>query len=163
VPDFPVFEELQDGTIGANHHPFVLPNTDDMELLDTEPLSVRGLAYDLVYNGNELGSGSLRNHDPGLQRKILGILGLTPEEIDLKFGFLLKALASGAPPHGGVAFGMDRIVKEFASQSSLRDVIAFPKTTAARALYEGAPVGVDERELTELNLVVRARTTEAKA
>jgi len=162
VLDFPLFEE-EDGNIWANHHPFVLPHPDDVDRLDTDPLSVRGLAYDLVYNGSELGSGSLRNHDPALQRRILAILGLSDEEIDRKFGFLLEALGSGAPPHGGIALGMDRIVKDFLGVKSLRDVIAFPKTTAARALFEGAPTPVSDHDLAELRLRVEPSPTPTDA
>ncbi len=154
VLDFPLFEE-EDGVLYPGHHPFVLPHPDDLERLDSDPASVRGLAYDLVYNGSELGSGSLRIHDPGLQRRVLRILGLAPDEIERKFGFLLEALASGAPPHGGIALGMDRIVKDFTGAPSLRDVIAFPKTTAARALFEGAPTTVGEGELTTLGIAIR--------
>jgi aspartyl-tRNA synthetase len=152
VVDFPVFEELQDGVLGANHHPFVMPHPDDEDQLETDPLNVRGLAYDLVFNGVELGSGSIRNHDPELQRRILRLLGLEEDEIDRKFGFLLNALSSGAPPHGGVAFGVDRLVALFVGASSLREVIAFPKTTAARALFEGAPTPLDAGDLAELGL-----------
>ena len=101
VVDFPVFEEGPDGALAANHHPFVMPHPEHQDRLETEPLSVLGLAYDLVFNGVELGSGSIRNHDPKLQRRILRLLGLNDAEIDRKFGFLLSALASGAPPHGG--------------------------------------------------------------
>ena len=155
VMDFPVFEEGADGSLGANHHPFVMPHPDDEDRLETEPLSVRGLAYDLVFNGVELGSGSIRNHDPELQRRILRILGLDDEEIDRKFGFLLSALSSGAPPHGGVAFGVDRLVALFVGAASLREVIAFPKTTAARALFEGAPTALDGGDLAELGLSIR--------
>ncbi|TVP76279.1 MAG: aspartate--tRNA ligase [Gemmatimonadales bacterium] len=153
VLDFPLFEE-EDGEVWANHHPFVLPHPDDADRLDDDPLSVRGLAYDLVYNGSELGSGSLRCHDPALQRRILRILGLEDEEIDRKFGFLLEALGSGAPPHGGIALGLDRIVKDFLGVQSLRDVIAFPKTTAARALFEEAPVAVPRADLEALGIEV---------
>jgi aspartyl-tRNA synthetase len=156
VLDFPLFEE-EDGRMWANHHPFVLPHPDDVGRLGSDPLSVRGLAYDLVYNGSELGSGSLRIHDPGMQRQILRILGLDEGAIDRKFGFLLEALGSGAPPHGGIALGMDRIVKDFIGARSLRDVIAFPKTTAARALFEGAPTPVTDDELTELHLRIRRK------
>ncbi len=152
VVDFPIFEEGADGALTANHHPFVMPHPEDEDRLEAEPLSVRGLAYDLVYNGVELGSGSIRNHDPKLQRRILRLLGLDDAEIDLKFGFLLNALASGAPPHGGVAFGVDRLVALFVGADSLREVIAFPKTTTARALFEGAPTPLDEEGLAELGL-----------
>ena len=151
VTDFPVFD-LSDGDITPSHHPFVMPHPDDIELLGSDPSSVRGTAYDLVYNGNELGSGSIRVHQSELQRKILRALGLSDDEIERKFGFLLNALSAGAPPHGGIALGMDRIVQRFSGSESLRDVIAFPKTTAARALYEEAPAPVDNEELSELGL-----------
>jgi len=151
VTDFPVFEEEQ-GCLSPNHHPFVLPHPDDLDRLESEPLGVRGQAYDLVYNGTELGSGSIRIHDVALQRRIFALLGLSEEEVEQKFGFLLDALGAGAPPHGGVAFGMDRIVQRFADVPSLRDVIAFPKTTAARASFEGAPAAVPEEELAALHL-----------
>jgi aspartyl-tRNA synthetase len=114
------------------------------------------MAYDMVYNGSELGSGSIRIHDSALQRRIFRILGLDEDEIDRKFGFLLGALKAGAPPHGGIALGMDRIVQRFAGVPSLRDVIAFPKTTAARALFEGAPTLVKEAELKDLHIRVHA-------
>ncbi len=155
VLDFPLFEET-DGALSPGHHPFVLPHPDDLERLADAPLSVRGLAYDLVYNGSELGSGSIRIHQPELQRRVLRILGMTEGEIDRKFAFLLEALGSGAPPHGGIGLGLDRIVKDMIGAGSLRDVIAFPKTTAARALFEGAPTAVSDGELKELGLAMRA-------
>jgi aspartyl-tRNA synthetase len=158
VLDFPMFETA-DGRMWANHHPFVLPHPEDAHRLESDPLSVRGLAYDLVYNGSELGSGSLRIHDPELQRTVLRILGLGEAEIDRKFGFLLEALGSGAPPHGGIALGMDRIVKDFLGAKSLRDVVAFPKTTAARALFEGAPTLIAAGDLKELHLRVEGPET----
>lgn len=154
VTDFPLFEENADGSLAANHHPFVLPHPDDAGLLESDPARVRGLAYDLVYNGAELGSGSIRNHDSAIQRTILRKLGLSNEAIDHKFGFLLSALDSGAPPHGGVALGIDRMVQGFARAASLRDVIAFPKSTASRALFEGAPTTVPADELAELHIGV---------
>ncbi len=152
VVDFPIFEEEDGGGLTPTHHPFVHPHVDDLERLDDEPTGVRGLAYDLVYNGTELGSGSIRNHDPEVQRTIFRQLGLSEEEMDRKFGFLFEALRSGAPPHGGVALGMDRLVMELSGVSSLRDVIAFPKTTAARALFEGAPIPLSDQELGDLHL-----------
>jgi aspartyl-tRNA synthetase len=151
VTDFPLFD-LRDGEITPSHHPFVMPHPDDIDLLESDPSSVRGTAYDLVYNGNELGSGSVRVHQPEIQRRILRALGLSDHEIEEKFGFLLNALSAGAPPHGGIALGMDRIVQRFSGSESLRDVIAFPKTTAARALYEEAPASVGNEELSELGL-----------
>jgi aspartyl-tRNA synthetase len=153
VTDFPVFDE-EDGVLTASHHPFVMPHIDDVDLLESNPAAVRGTAYDLVYNGTEFGSGSIRIHQPELQRRILRALGLSDEEIDEKFGFLLKALAAGAPPHGGIALGMDRIVQRFTGSGSLRDVIAFPKTTAARALFEGAPTALEDEHLEELGLAI---------
>jgi len=151
VVDFPIFDE-EDGALTPAHHPFVHPHPEDGELLDREPTRARGQAYDLVFNGVEFGSGSIRNHRPEVQRVILRHLGLTDQEIDQKFGFLLEALTLGAPPHGGIALGMDRIVKEFIGAPSLRDVIAFPKTTAARALFEGAPTPISDQELKDLHL-----------
>lgn len=156
VTDFPVFDE-ENGVLFASHHPFVMPHLDDIGLLDTDPISVRGTAYDLVYNGTEFGSGSLRMHDPELQRKVLRVLGLDDAQIEEKFGFLLNALSVGAPPHGGIALGMDRIVQRFTGSMSLRDVVAFPKTTAARALFEGAPTSVGEGELEALGLTLRSK------
>ena len=154
VTGFPVFEEGTDGALAANHHPFVQPDPADAHLLDSDPLAVRGLAYDLVYNGTELGSGSIRVHDADLQTRLLGMLGLEPDEIAAKFGFLLEALRSGAPPHGGIALGVDRLAARLSGGSSLRDVIAFPKTTAARALFEGAPSPVAAAELAALGISV---------
>jgi aspartyl-tRNA synthetase len=153
VTDFPLFEQDEDtGALIPGHHPFCLPHSEDLERLEAEPLAVRSHAYDLVFNGTELGSGSIRNHDAGIQTRILRLLGMHDDEIERRFGFLLEALRSGAPPHGGVALGMDRIVKHFAGARSLREVIAFPKTTAARALFEGAPTPLAEDELRELHL-----------
>jgi len=155
VTDFPVFEDA-DGALAPNHHPFVLPHEQYMDTLESSPLEARGMAYDMVYNGSELGSGSIRIHDSELQRRIFRILGLDDDEIERKFGFLLGALKAGAPPHGGIALGMDRIVQRFAGVPSLRAVIAFPKTTAARALFEGAPTPVKDGELRDLHIRVRA-------
>jgi aspartyl-tRNA synthetase len=148
-----VVDDEEDGAgLAPGHHPFVLPQVTDPERLREAPLAARGFAYDLVYNGSELGSGSLRIHDPELQREIFRILGLEEAAIDRKFGFLLEALSNGAPPHGGIALGVDRVVQRFAGAPSLRDVIAFPKTTAARALFEGAPTPISEDDLLPLGL-----------
>jgi aspartyl-tRNA synthetase len=159
VLDFPLFEEA-DGRLAPGHHPFVLPHPEDGHLLDGEPARARGLAYDLVYNGAELGSGSIRIHDAALQERIFGLLGMELAEVQLKFGHLLQALRAGAPPHGGIALGVDRIVKMFTNAPSLRDVVAFPKTTAARALFEGAPSPIRTEELTELGLRLTQGTKE---
>lgn len=153
VTDFPVFEEV-DGVVTPSHHPFVMPHPDDLHLVESDPLEVRGTAYDLVYNGSELGSGSIRVHRPDLQRRLLLALGMDADEIEARFGFLLGALAAGAPPHGGIALGFDRIVQKFTGAGSLRDVIAFPKTTAARSLLEGAPAPLSPADLNELHISV---------
>jgi aspartyl-tRNA synthetase len=156
IVDFPLFErDPATGALGSVNHPFTAPHPDDLQLLDTAPERARALAYDLVLNGTELGGGSLRIADPGLQRRILGLLGISEEVAEQRFGFLLEGLRAGAPPHGGFAFGLDRIVMLLADADSLRDVIAFPKTTAQRALFEGAPSPVDSKDLEELHLEVR--------
>ena len=153
ILDFPLFERNPEtAELRSVNHPFTAPNPDDLPLLDTAPERVRALAYDMVLNGTELGGGSLRIGDPELQRKVLGLLGLSDEEAQRRFGFLLEGLRAGAPPHGGFAFGMDRIAMLLAGADSLRDVIAFPKTTAARALFEGAPTPVDPGDLRALHL-----------
>ena len=152
VVDFPIFGLGPNGEMLANHHPFVMPVQEAADFMEERPGSVRGLAYDLVYNGVEFGSGSIRNHDSNVQRTILRILGLNESEIDQKFGFLLNSLDTGAPPHGGIALGVDRIVAEFVGATSLRDVIAFPKTTAARGLLEGSPTSLRDDNLSELGL-----------
>jgi aspartyl-tRNA synthetase len=169
VTDFPLFEWDEDeGRLISAHHPFTMPSPEDVPALmeataGEGPLPdevaralaarpVRSRAYDAVYNGNELASGSVRIHDPELQRRIFRALGIGPEEAKEKFGFLLEAFRYGAPPHAGFAFGFDRLVMLLAGAPSLRDVIAFPKTTSARALFEGAPSPVGEAELGELHL-----------
>ena len=134
------------------HHPFTSPHPDDVAFLETDPGRCRALHYDAVYNGVELGSGSIRITDPAVQNTVFGLLGVAPDEICRRFGFLLEALASGAPPHGGFAVGFDRVAMLLAGAGSLRDVIAFPKTTAARALFEGAPSPVSDADLAALGL-----------
>ena len=156
VIDFPLFErDPVTGTLSSVNHPFTAPHPDDLDRLDTAPERVRALAYDLVLNGTELGGGSLRIADPRLQRRIFALLGIPEEQAEARFGFLLEGLRAGAPPHGGFAFGLDRIAMLLSNADSLRDVIAFPKTTAQRALFEGAPTPVDAKDLRELNLEVR--------
>jgi aspartyl-tRNA synthetase len=153
ILDFPLFERNPStGTLASVNHPFTAPHPDDLLLLDSAPERARALAYDMVLNGTELGGGSLRIGDPELQRKIFSLLGLSDEEAQHRFGFLLEGLRAGAPPHGGFAFGMDRIAMLLAGADSLRDVIAFPKTTAARALFEGAPTPVEPDDLRDLHL-----------
>jgi aspartyl-tRNA synthetase len=161
IVDFPLFEkDPATGALGAVNHPFTAPHPDDLALLDTAPEQVRALAYDMVLNGTELGGGSLRIADPRLQRRAFELLGIPEAQAEQRFGFLLEGLRAGAPPHGGFAFGMDRIVMLLAGADSLRDVIAFPKTTAQRALFEGAPTAVDARDLLELNLEVKGEKRE---
>jgi aspartyl-tRNA synthetase len=156
IIDFPLFErDLATGTLSSVNHPFTAPHPDDLPLLNTAPEKVRALAYDMVLNGTELGGGSLRIADPQLQRRIFALLGIPDEEAQARFGFLLEGLRAGAPPHGGFAFGMDRIVMVLAGAGSLRDVIAFPKTTAQRALFEGAPTRVDPEDLRNLHLEMK--------
>jgi aspartyl-tRNA synthetase len=153
VVDFPLFE-LDPGTgrqVPA-HHPFTAPHPEDRGELESDPSRVRALHYDAVYNGTELGSGSIRITDAAVQHRIFELLGIPEPEIRRRFGFLLDGLAVGAPPHGGLALGFDRITMLLAGAGSLRDVIAFPKTTAARALFEGAPTPVDPAELRVLHL-----------
>jgi aspartyl-tRNA synthetase len=155
VDEFPMFEPDPDtGTLVPMHHPFTSPHPDDVALLNVEPGRVRSLHYDAVYNGVELGSGSIRIVDPALQGRILDRIGMTSEEAEHRFGFLLEGLRAGAPPHGGIALGFDRIAMLLAGAESLRDVIAFPKTTAARALFERAPTTVRAEDLADLHLQV---------
>ncbi len=136
----------------AEHHPFTMPMAEDLPLLDTDPAKVRAQAYDLVVNGEEAGGGTIRCHDPVIQSKIFALLGLTPEEADEKFGFLLSALRNGAPPHGGIALGYDRLVMLYAGLTNIRDCIAFPKTAKGTDLMTGAPGTVAARQLRELHI-----------
>ena len=161
ITDFPLFGvDDATGGLAAVHHPFTSPNPEDLDKLESDPRSVRALAYDVVMNGTELGGGSIRIHDTEMQRRILGKLGISSEDAQQRFGFLLEALNSGAPPHGGIAFGFDRIAMLLSGAPSLRDVIAFPKTTAARALFEGAPTPVNSRDLSDLHLELRSATSD---
>ncbi len=153
VIDFPLFHyNEEEGRIESEHHPFTGVVPEDIPLLDSEPLKVRSRAYDLVLNGVEIGSGSIRIHQEPLQRKIFGILGLSPQEIKERFGFLLEAFQFGVPPHGGIAPGLDRLVMLMAGGKSIREVIAFPKTTAASSLMVGSPSPVREDQLRELGI-----------
>ncbi|MEP6692023.1 MAG: aspartate--tRNA ligase [Gemmatimonadaceae bacterium] len=155
VVDFPMFEKHPEtGVLASVHHPFTAPNPDDLALLDTAPEKVRAVAYDVVLNGLELGGGSMRINDPALQRRVFALLGIDDETAETRFGFLLEGLRAGAPPHGGIAFGFDRVAMLLAKGTSLRDVIAFPKTTAARALFEDAPAVVPIEDLKELHIRV---------
>ena len=157
VVDFPLFEGLDDeGRPIPAHHPFTMPHPDDHEILEhgtpEDLLGVRSLAYDLVVNGWELGSGSVRIHRPDIQRQIFTMLGISDEEAQAKFGFLLDAFRYGAPPHAGFAFGIDRLVAILAGEDNIREVIAFPKTQSGADPLTGAPGPIDARQLTELGL-----------
>jgi aspartyl-tRNA synthetase len=158
VTDFPLFGRNDDGSVSSVHHPFTSPHPDDLHMLESEPDKVRALAYDVILNGTELGGGSIRIHDPAVQSRVFKVLGLSEESAKSRFGFLLEALASGAPPHGGIAFGFDRISMLIAGGQSLRDVIAFPKTTAARALFENAPSLVPEKDINDLHLELKKQS-----
>ena len=156
VVDFPLFEpDPETGKPVFAHHPFTAPRPDDVARLDTDPFSCRALHYDAVYNGNELGSGSIRITDAAVQRRVFGLLGMSAAEAEARFGFLLNALQAGAPPHGGFAIGFDRVTMLLAGAGSLRDVIAFPKTTTARALFEGAPAPASPADLAALHIEVK--------
>ena len=155
VVDFPMFDySAEDKRMVSVNHPFTAPNPDDLAMLESAPLKARALAYDMVLNGQELGGGSIRIHSRELQLKVFELLGLTREEAIDRFGFLLDALSYGAPPHGGIAFGVDRICMMLCGTDSLRDVIAFPKTQKAVDPMSGAPSEVDPRQLKELSIKV---------
>lgn len=153
VVDFPLLEfDEEEKRWMARHHPFTAPKDEDIPLMDTAPEKVRAKAYDLVLNGTEIAGGSIRIHQRELQKKMFNLLKLSDAEAENKFGFLLEAFEYGAPPHGGIAFGFDRLVMLFAGRKSIREVIAFPKTNAALSLMDGAPSPVDEKQLRELGI-----------
>ena len=155
IVDFPLFEwSDEEQRLMATHHPFTKPNPEDVPLLDEHPERVRAQAYDFVCNGIEVGGGSLRIHDGALQEKMFGILGFTPERAMAQFGFLINAFKYGAPPHAGLAFGLDRFVSIFAGLNSIRDCIAFPKNNSGRDVMLDAPSFIDDKQLEELNLRV---------
>jgi len=153
VTEFPMFEwSEEEGRLMAMHHPFTHPMDEDIALLDSDPASVRADAYDMVCNGVEVGGGSIRIHDPELQAKMFEILGFTPEKAQEQFGFLMNAFKYGAPPHGGLAYGLDRWVSLFAGLDSIRDCIAFPKNNSGRDVMLDAPAALDQSQLDELQL-----------
>jgi aspartyl-tRNA synthetase len=153
ITDFPMFEGVdEDGNLQAAHHPFTMPNLEDLDLIATDPLKVRSQSYDLVLNGWELGSGSVRIHRGDIQSRIFSALGISDEEADSRFGFLLGAFKYGAPPHAGFAFGIDRLTAIFAGEDNIREVIAFPKTQSGADVMTGAPKSITERQVRDLRL-----------
>ncbi len=155
VVDFPMFaHDAETGHWAAMHHPFTAPRAADVDLLESDPAGCRAVAYDLVINGSEAGGGTIRIHDSQTQERVFKLLGISPDVARERFGFLLDALKSGAPPHGGIALGIDRWVMLFGGLDSIRDVIAFPKTQKASDLMTGAPAAVDTKQLVELGVRV---------
>ncbi|HEX9614813.1 MAG TPA: amino acid--tRNA ligase-related protein, partial [Bacteroidota bacterium] len=155
VTDFPLLEySEEEKRFVAVHHPFTSPNPQDITLLTSAPEKARARAYDLVLNGTEIAGGSIRIHDSGLQSQLFALMGIGAEEAAQKFGFLLEAFKFGAPPHGGIAFGLDRMIMLMTGQRSIRDVIAFPKTASAVSLMDEAPSTVDKRQLDELHIKI---------
>jgi len=156
VVDFPLVEyDAENNRWMALHHPFTAPRPEQIELMDSDPGQVLSRAYDLVLNGTEIGGGSIRIHDQGVQRKVFDMLGIGDEEAEEKFGFLLNALKYGAPPHGGIAWGLDRLAAMMCGSESIRDVIAFPKTQKASCLMTQSPNDVSDAQLKDLNIRLR--------
>lgn len=156
VTDFPLFEwDEEHKRFYAMHHPFTSPRVEDEEKMESDPSSVKARAYDLVLNGSEIAGGSIRIHNAELQSKMFNVLGISKEEAEHKFGFLMNAFTYGAPPHGGIAFGFDRMAMLFAGESSIREVIAFPKTASGMSLMDESPSTVDENQLKELHIKIR--------
>ena len=161
VIDFPLFEwDEEDERFVAVHHPFTSPKEEDIQYIDSDPGRVRANAYDMVINGVEVGGGSIRIHDSELQNKMFEVLGFTPEKAKEQFGFLMNAFQYGAPPHGGIAYGLDRWVSLFAGLDSIRDCIAFPKNNSGRDVMIDAPAQLDPSQLDELHLIVDVKEEE---
>jgi len=155
VVDFPLFEKNEDGSLSSSHHPFTRPKDEDLSMLDSNPEKVRSCAYDLALNGFEVGGGSLRIFDHALQKKIFQILGVNDEDINVRFGHILEAFTYGVPPHGGIAFGIDRLIALFQGEENIREVIAFPKTSDAKDLMMGAPSSLPDSSLSDANIRIR--------
>ena len=158
VVDFPLFEEDEEsGDLHAMHHPFTAPKPEHLSLLESDPKAVVAQAYDLVLNGNEIGGGSIRIHDRVTQEKMLSLLGFSPEEAKAQFGFLMDAFTYGAPPHGGIALGFDRLVAILDGKETIRDYIAFPKNNSGRDVMIDAPAPLDTEQLDALALIVKPK------
>ncbi|MEL0011474.1 MAG: amino acid--tRNA ligase-related protein, partial [Bacteroidota bacterium] len=156
VTDFPLLEwDAETQRYHAMHHPFTSPKTEDMDKMDHEPAAVRARAYDLVLNGSEIGGGSIRIHNSKVQQAMFKLLGIDTEEAEEKFGFLLQAFRYGAPPHGGIALGLDRLIMILSKARSLRDVIAFPKNQRAQSMMDDAPAAVEMKQLDELHIKLK--------
>jgi aspartyl-tRNA synthetase len=155
VVDFPLFEyDSEEDRLIARHHPFTRPKAEDAHLLESNPLAVKACAYDLVLNGFEVAGGSLRIYDQQMQAKLFSLIGFSDEQIEKRFGFFVDAFKYGTPPHGGIAFGLDRLAMILTHSESLRDVIAFPKNASARCPLTDAPTVVEEKQLEELHLTI---------
>jgi aspartyl-tRNA synthetase len=151
--DFPLFEwNQEEGRYDPLHHPFTSPIEEELDKLETDPDNICSQAYDIVVNGSEIGGGSIRIHNPKVQQKVFDLLNISRKQAQQRFGFFLKALEYGAPPHGGIAFGLDRMVMLLTGTENIRDVIAFPKTHRGQCLLTDAPSEVDQKQLDELNL-----------
>ena len=158
VVDFPLLEwDNETSRYYAMHHPFTSPKPEDIQLMENDPSRVRANAYDLVINGVEIGGGSVRIHDAGVQKLMFKVLGFTDEEANEQFGFLMNAFKFGAPPHGGIAFGFDRWVAMFGGQESIRDFIAFPKNNSGRDVMLDTPSEISGKQLDELNLLIKGK------
>ena len=150
VLDMPAFEVLDDGTVAAKHHQFTSPNDEDVQFLESDPMRVRAKQYDLVCNGFEVAGGSIRIHRRDVQERVFKLLGMAPEDVQDRFGFMLEAFEYGTPPHGGIAGGIDRLVGLLRDTTNIRDVIAFPKNQSAQDMMAGAPSTVPQVQLDEL-------------
>jgi len=158
VIDFPLLKyNAEEKRWESEHHPFTSPRDEDLAILESSPQTVKARSYDLVLNGTEIGSGSIRIHNQELQERIFKIIGINKEEAYKRFGFLLEAFQYGAPPHGGIAFGLDRLLAILAGETSIREMIGFPKTSAGICPLTAAPSEVDEKQLKELNLSVKKK------
>ena len=158
VTSFPMFKfDEKEKRFMAMHHPFTAPRVEDIDKLESDPAAVLSRGYDLTLNGHEIAGGSIRIHSPDIQKKAFSLLGLSLDEAEEKFGFLVEALTYGAPPHGGIAFGFDRLVMLLTGSNNIRDVIAFPKTTSALSLMDGSPDTVSKEQLDELGILFKKK------